>query len=135
MLIPHKVKNKGKYISFHYLRGWKARKIRKVQEISPTNSDLKCTLTIIHPIPLCAKELQCTYLPYLILPCMDFGLSDILLHKQPASCVRKQKANEFYLFHPLFMYNYTIKMYICQVLLHTVRLQTRMVDAFLRYAS
>ena len=35
MLIPHKVKNKGKYISFHYLRGWKARKIRKVQEISP----------------------------------------------------------------------------------------------------
>ena len=25
----------GKYISFHYLRGWKARKIRKVQEISP----------------------------------------------------------------------------------------------------
>ncbi|MFR6391500.1 MAG: hypothetical protein ACLUN0_00120, partial [Roseburia sp.] len=33
--IPHKVKNKGKYISFHYLRGWKARKIRKVQEISP----------------------------------------------------------------------------------------------------
>ena len=35
LLIPHKVKNKGKYISFHYLRGWKARKIRKVQEISP----------------------------------------------------------------------------------------------------
>ena len=35
MLIPHKVKNKGKYISFHYLRSWKARKIRKVQEISP----------------------------------------------------------------------------------------------------
>ena len=35
MLIPHKGKNKGKYISFHYLRGWKARKIRKVQEISP----------------------------------------------------------------------------------------------------
>ena len=33
--IPHKGKNKGKYISFHYLRGWKARKIRKVQEISP----------------------------------------------------------------------------------------------------
>ena len=35
MRIPHKGKNKGKYISFHYLRGWKARKIRKVQEISP----------------------------------------------------------------------------------------------------
>jgi hypothetical protein len=35
LLIPHKGKNKGKYISFHYLRGWKARKIRKVQEISP----------------------------------------------------------------------------------------------------
>ncbi len=35
MLIPHKGKNKGKYISFHYLRGWKASKIRKVQEISP----------------------------------------------------------------------------------------------------
>ena len=34
MRIPHKGKNKGKYISFHYLRGWKARKIRKVQEIS-----------------------------------------------------------------------------------------------------
>ena len=33
--IPHKGKNKGKYISFHYLRGWKACKIRKVQEISP----------------------------------------------------------------------------------------------------
>ena len=33
--IPHKGKNKGKYISFHYLRGWKAREIRKVQEISP----------------------------------------------------------------------------------------------------
>jgi hypothetical protein len=33
LLIPHKGKNKGKYISFHYLRGWKARKIRKVQEI------------------------------------------------------------------------------------------------------
>ena len=35
MRIPPKGKNKGKYISFHYLRGWKARKIRKVQEISP----------------------------------------------------------------------------------------------------
>ena len=35
MRIPHKGKNKGKYISFHYLRGWKACKIRKVQEISP----------------------------------------------------------------------------------------------------
>lgn len=33
--IPHKGKNKGKYIAFHYLRGWKACKIRKVQEISP----------------------------------------------------------------------------------------------------
>ena len=33
--IPHKGKNKGKYISFHYLMGWKARKIRGVQEISP----------------------------------------------------------------------------------------------------
>ena len=33
--IPHKGKNKGKYISFHYLMGWKACKIRKVQEISP----------------------------------------------------------------------------------------------------
>ena len=33
--ISHKGKNKGKYISFHYLRGWKACKIRKVQEISP----------------------------------------------------------------------------------------------------
>ena len=33
--LSHKGKNKGKYISFHYLRGWKARKIRKVQEISP----------------------------------------------------------------------------------------------------
>ena len=33
--LSHKGKNKGKYISFHYLRGWKAYKIRKVQEISP----------------------------------------------------------------------------------------------------
>ena len=33
--LSHNGKNKGKYISFHYLRGWKARKIRKVQEISP----------------------------------------------------------------------------------------------------
>ena len=33
--IPHKGKNKGKYISFHCLMGWKACKIRKVQEISP----------------------------------------------------------------------------------------------------
>ena len=44
MLIPHKVKNKGKYISFHYLRGWKARKIRKVQEISPQ-------------IPICGEKI------------------------------------------------------------------------------
>ena len=47
MLIPHKVKNKGKYISFHYLRGWKARKIRKVQEISPQISICKFLLLII----------------------------------------------------------------------------------------
>ena len=33
--IPHKGKNKGKYISFHYLMGCKPWKIRKVQEISP----------------------------------------------------------------------------------------------------
>ena len=32
--IPHKGKNKGKYISFHCLMGWKACRIRKVQEIS-----------------------------------------------------------------------------------------------------
>ena len=32
--IPYKGKNKGKYISFHYIMGWKACKIRKVQEIS-----------------------------------------------------------------------------------------------------
>ena len=33
--LSHKGKNKGKYISFHYLMGWKACKTRKVQEISP----------------------------------------------------------------------------------------------------
>ena len=33
--LSHKGKNKGKYISFHYLIGWKACKMGKVEEISP----------------------------------------------------------------------------------------------------
>ena len=45
--IPHKGKNKGKYISFHYLMGWKACKIRKVQEISPQIPICKFLLLII----------------------------------------------------------------------------------------
>ena len=52
MLIPHKVKNKGKYISFHYLRGWKARKIRKVQEISPQIPIYLLHFIIFYPITL-----------------------------------------------------------------------------------
>ena len=64
MLIPHKVKNKGKYISFHYLRGWKARKIRKVQEISPQITDLlgriddSMIYEYIKDLPLQVVEIQ-----------------------------------------------------------------------------
>jgi len=60
LLIPHKVKNKGKYISFHYLRGWKARKIRKVQEISPQIPIYLISINIYFTVhePLETVELQ-----------------------------------------------------------------------------
>ena len=69
MLIPHKVKNKGKYISFHYLRGWKARKIRKVQEISPQ-------------IPIDGKEIEscgdtCIFAQDALKADVDFTQEDI----------------------------------------------------------
>ena len=37
--IPHKGKNKGKYISFHYIMGWKACKNKESSGNLSTNSD------------------------------------------------------------------------------------------------
>ena len=86
MLIPHKVKNKGKYISFHYLRGWKARKIRKVQEISPQIPICKTVALIISKNHACSNLLKtrgrCVLLPLIfsnLLRTTSYGKSYLLI--------------------------------------------------------